>query len=243
MAEADLLETDLFLIPRTPATLTGLREEFIAASRLDDLQCAFACLHGLLRSAGSTLSGEGEMVPVLALFNHEEVGSGTWQGADSTFLPDLLRTICRRYDRVFSAAAAASFLVSADNAHAVHPAHPEYADRTEFPVLGGGVVLKYNANQRYTTDAISAAVFAELCRRAGVPVQRYSNRADLPGGSTLGHIATAQVSVRSVDIGLPQLAMHSAWELAAVGDTEDLIRAMDAYFSCDLRVTPEGITL
>ena len=131
----------------------------------------------------------------------------------------------------FQVAVANSFLVSADNAHAVHPAHPEYADSNEAPVLGGGVVIKYNAAQRYTTDAVSDAVFRQICAEAGVPVQRYSNRADLPGGSTLGNISTAHLSVHSVDVGLPQLAMHAAYELAGAADTVYLIRAMGVYFS------------
>lgn len=266
-AESDLLETELFLVPRAPATLTGLSEEFVASHKLDDLQSVYGCMRGFLLSGETPPDGEArpdsgeaepdrgraypdsgeaaddENMPVLAVFNHEEVGSGSCQGADGTILSDLLRQIAQRAGTEYSAAAARSFLVSADNAHAIHPAHPEYADRTEYPVLGGGVVIKYNANQKYTTDAVSAAVFAEICRRAGVPVQRYSNRADLPGGSTLGHIATAQVSVRSVDIGLAQLAMHSAYELAAAIDTEYMVRAMTAYFSSGYRVTDGAVTL
>ena len=133
-----------------------------------------------------------------------------------------------------------SFMVSADNAHAIHPAHPEYADQGEFPVLGGGVVIKYNANQRYTTDTVSAAVFQSICQRADVPVQRYSNRADLPGGSTLGNISTAHFSVPTVDIGLPQLAMHSVCETAGAADTAYLIRAMTAYFSASFHYDSDG---
>ena len=122
----------------------------------------------------------------------------------------------------------------------MHPAHPEYADKQEFPVLNGGVVVKYNANQHYTTDALSDAVFRDLCRRAEVPVQRYSNRADLPGGSTLGNISTSHLSIPSVDIGLPQLAMHSCCEVAGVRDTEALARVMTAYFSAGIRRLPGG---
>lgn len=239
-SEEDLLSTELFLYPRTRGTLTGLNGEFIAAPRLDDLQCVFGCLRGFLAAE------DGGSAPVLAVFNNEEVGSGTMQGADSTFLTDVLERAAgalgmtgEDYRRVL----AGSFLVSADNAHAVHPAHPEYADSQEFPVLNGGVVIKYNAAQRYTTDAASAAVFREVCAGAGVPVQRYSNRADLPGGSTLGNISTAHLSVPSVDIGLPLLAMHAACEVAGSWDTACLVRAMTAYFGKALRVGPEGIEL
>ena len=239
-AAEDLLATDLYLCLRQPAVLAGAREELIVAPRLDDLQCVWGCLRGFLDAA------EGGSLPVLALFHNEEVGSGTRQGADSTFLTDVLERICAALGRgreAWYTAVANSFLVSADNAHAVHPAHPEYADPGEAPVLGGGLVIKYNANQRYTTDAESDALFRQVCARAGVPVQRYSNRADLPGGSTLGNLSTAHLSVRSVDIGLPQLAMHAACETAAAADTEALVRAMTAYYACTLRVTPQGIFL
>ena len=123
-----------------------------------------------------------------------------------------------------------SFLVSCDNAHAVHPNHPEYQDKNHAVYMNGGVVVKYNANQRYTTDGISAAIFGLICERAGVPIQRYANRADMPGGSTLGNIANTQVSLNTVDIGLAQLAMHSVCETAGAKDLEDLCKAMKVYF-------------
>ena len=239
-AEENLISTDLFLYPRQAATLTGVAEEFVASPRLDDLQCVFGCLEGFLAAK------DGESVPVLAVFHNEEVGSGTRQGADSTFLTDVLRRASAsmgRTEEEYRAAVANSFLVSADNAHAIHPNHPEYADGREFPVLNGGVVVKYNAAQRYTTDAVSDAVFRQVCREAGVPGQRYSNRADLPGGSTLGNISTAHLSVHSVDIGLPQLAMHAAYEVAGAKDTAYLVRAMTAYFGKSFRSGPEGIEI
>lgn len=136
-----------------------------------------------------------------------------------------------------------SFMVSADNAHAVHPNHPEYADRNDRPAINKGIVIKYNANQRYTTDSVSAAVFAELCRAADVPVQRFTNRADMPGGSTLGNISCAHVSVDTVDIGLPQLAMHSCYETAGTKDTEYLLRAAVEFFSRSFRRSREGIEI
>jgi len=240
VAAEDILTTDLFLYNRTPATLMGAEEEFVAAPRLDDLQCVFGCLQGFLAAE------ESDSVPVLAVFHNEEVGSGTRQGADSTFLTDVLRRINDALGRSaedYLTAIANSFQVSADNAHAVHPAHPEYSDGGEAPVLGGGVVVKYNAAQHYTTDAVSDAVFRQICAAAGVSVQRYSNRADLPGGSTLGNISTAHVSVHSVDIGLPQLAMHASYEVAGVQDTESLIRAMTAYYSRSFRAGAKGFEI
>ena len=235
--EEHLLSTELFLYPRTKAVQTGLNGEFIVSPRLDDLQCVFGCLEGFLAAK------PGGSLPVLAVFNNEEVGSNTRQGADSTFLTDVLERIahgCGLDSEAWKAAIANSFMVSADNAHAIHPAHPEYADKGEFPVLGGGIVIKYNANQRYTTDAVSGAVFQAICQEAGVPVQRYSNRADLPGGSTLGNISTAHLSVPTVDIGLPQLAMHSVCETAGAADTDHLVKAMTAYFSRDFHRDRDG---
>ena len=231
--EEDILSTELFLYPRAAAVLLGAEGEFVASPRLDDLQCVFGCLEGFLAAK------EGGSVPVLCVFNNEEVGSGTRQGADSTFLTDVLERISTALGRDWRLMAVNSFLVSADNAHAVHPAHPELSDGAERPVLNGGVVLKYNAGQKYTTDAVSGAVFREVCRAADVPVQRYSNRADLPGGSTLGNISSAHLSIPSVDIGLPQLAMHAAYEVAGSRDTALLVRAMAEYFSRSFRYLPD----
>ena len=171
--EEHLLSTELFLYPRTKAVQTGLNGEFIVSPRLDDLQCVFGCLEGFLAAK------PGGSLPVLAVFNNEEVGSNTRQGADSTFLTDVLERIahgCGLDSEAWKAAVANSFMVSADNAHAIHPAHPEYADKGEFPVLGGGIVIKYNANQRYTTDAVSGAVFQAICQEASPAIQQ-------PGGS------------------------------------------------------------
>ena len=232
--EEDILSTELFLYPRAAAVLLGAEGEFVASPRLDDLQCVFGCLEGFLAAK------EGGSVPVLCVFNNEEVGSGTRQGADSTFLTDVLERISTALGRDWRLMAVNSFLVSADNAHAVHPAHPELSDGAERPVLNGGVVLKYNAGQKYTTDAVSGAVFREVCRAADVPIQRYSNRADLPGGSTLGNISSAHLSIPSVDIGLPQLAMHAAYEVAGSRDTALLVRAMAEYFSRSFRYLPDG---
>ena len=238
--EEDVLSKDLFLYPCTPGTLWGAENEFISSPRLDDLQCVFGCLQGFL-GAGASAS-----LTALCIFDNEEVGSASKQGADSSFLTDVLRRVCFALgldESEYLRCAANGFMVSADNAHAVHPNRPEEADRSERPVPNGGVVIKYNANARYTTDSVSAAVFSEICRAAEVPVQRYSNRADKPGGSTLGNISLSHLSLECVDIGLAQLAMHSCYETAGAKDTEYLIRAMKEFFSRSIRKTPEGISL
>lgn len=235
--QEDVLAKDLFLYPRTPGTVWGAAEEYISSPRLDDLQCVFGCTEGFLRAA------EGTSLPVLCVFDNEEVGSGTKQGAGSTFLQDVLARTAESLGADLRRCLASSFLVSADNAHAVHPNHPEYADRNDRPEMNKGIVIKYNANQRYTTDAVSAAAFAELCKKAGVPTQRFTNRADLPGGSTLGNISTAHVSVDSVDIGLAQLAMHSAYETAGARDTEYLIRAAESFYAARFLREEDGISL
>ena len=233
-AQEDILSTELFLYPRTQGTVLGAQNELVASGRLDDLQSVFGCMKGFLAA------GKSASIPVLAVFNNEEVGSGSLQGADSTFLTDVLERICDALGADYRTLVAGSFMVSADNAHAIHPAHPELSDSAEHPVLNGGIVIKYNANQKYTTDGLSAALFGEICRAAGVPTQRYSNRADLPGGSTLGNISTAHLSIPSVDIGLPQLAMHACYEVAGARDTAYLVRAMTEYFGRSLWVMEDG---
>ena len=238
--EEDLLSKELFLYPCTPGTVWGAENEFISSPRLDDLQCVFGCLRGFLEA------GDSASLTALCVFDNEEVGSSSKQGADSSFLTDVLRRACFALgmdESAYLRCAANGFMVSADNAHAVHPNRPEEADRSERPVPNGGVVIKYNANARYTTDSVSAAVFSEICRAAGVPVQRYSNRADKAGGSTLGNISLTHLSLESVDIGLAQLAMHSCYETAGAKDTEYLVRAMREFFSHSIRKTAEGVSL
>ena len=165
------------------------------------------------------------------VFDKEEVGSGTKQGADSTFLAEVLKRIAAAFGEEHpEAAVARSFMVSADNAHAVHPNHPEKYDVENRVAMNGGVVIKFNANQKYVSDGVSQAVFEDICKGAGVPVQRFANRSDIPGGSTLGNLSTAHLSVHSVDIGLPQLAMHAAYEVAGARDTEYLVKAMQTYY-------------
>lgn len=235
----DVLATDLFLYPRTPGTIWGASNEYLSSPRVDNLQCVFSCTEGFLRAKAN----ESGFVPVFGAFDNEEVGSGTKQGAGSSFLQDVLARIAETRGAELRRCLACSFMVSADNSHAVHPNHPEFADRNDRPEMNKGVVIKYNADQRYTTDAVSAAAFSELCRRAGVPTQRFTNRADLRGGSTLGNISTAHVSVDSVDIGLAQLAMHSAYETAGTKDTEYLIRAAEVFFASSFLRRENGISL
>ena len=237
MAGSKILGHDLYLYVRQKATVWGMEEEYICAPALDDLECAWSCTQGFLNS------GENSVIPVLCVFDSEEVGSNSVQGAASMLLQSTLERICGALGLELGQMLAQSFMVSADNAHAVHPNHPEYADPNNAPVLGGGIVLKFNAAQRYTTDGISAAVLRSVCAKANVPVQTFYNRADLPGGSTLGHISLNHVSVPTADIGLAQLAMHSACESAAVVDAVSLEKAMEVFYSCALEITDNGLKL
>ena len=231
IAAEDILSADLFVYnPQAGVEWNG----YISAPRLDDLQCVYAALHGFLDAA------EGAAAKVLAVFDNEEVGSQTRQGAASTFLYDVLRRVSAAFGKDYDAAVAGSLMLSCDNAHAIHPNHPEYADKNHQVRMNGGVVVKYNANQRYTTDAWSAALFRVICARAGVPVQLYANRADMPGGSTLGNIANTQVSLPTVDIGAAQLAMHSAYETAGAADTAYLYRAIKQAFETSLTAVSDG---
>ncbi len=226
-AEAVLGE-DLFLYTRQEGRFLGARGEFVLSPRLDDLQSAFALTKAFTESAPA------EYINICAVFDNEEVGSGTRQGADSTFLADVLGRITEGLGANHSTYLrwiADSFLISADNAHAVHPNHPEKADPANRPYLNGGIVIKFHGSQKYTTDGISAAKMKDYCERAKVPYQTYANRSDITGGSTLGNISTAHVSVSSVDIGLPQLAMHSAVETAGMMDTEYAVRALKEFWN------------
>ncbi len=210
-----IMGADLFLTCREKPTIWGADREFFSAPRLDDLACVYASLEGFLAATPSS------HIAVHAVFDNEEVGSRTQQGAESDFLAATLRRACRALgmdDEAFAALLADSFLVSADNAHALHPSYAGKYDPVNRPRLNGGVVLKRQAGQRYTTDAVGEAVFRAICRRCGVAVQDYANHSDVPGGSTLGAIAQTQLSVRAVDIGLPQLAMHAAFETMGTAD-------------------------
>lgn len=228
-AGGEILGHDLYLYVRQKATVWGLENEFISAPALDDLACVWCCAQGFLQAEAS------RAIPVLCVFDNEEVGSASCEGADSTALQAVLKRICaaRRLD--YGKMLSQSFMVSADNAHAIHPNHPEYADAANAPVLGGGVALKFQSQRRYTTDGYSAAVWRSVCKKADVPLQDYYSRADIRGGSTLGNLSQTQVSVPSVDVGLAQLAMHSCFETAGVKDVGYLCDAMTAFYGTAIR--------
>lgn len=224
----DILGHDLFLYNRQKGCIWGAQEEFLSIGRLDDLQCAFASLKGFL-------GGEKkEYAAVHCVLDNEEVGSSTKQGAASTFLYDVLVRMVRGLGMDYEdylRALADSFMISADNGHALHPNHAEKSDPVNRPVLNQGIVIKYSGNQKYCTDAVSAAMFKDLCSQAEVPYQTFTNNSDIPGGSTLGNISNTKVALNSVDIGLPQLAMHSPYETVGVKDTYYLIEAAKKLFA------------
>ena len=226
--EEDILGYDLYLTAREEPCIWGLEQEYFSAPRIDDLECAFAGAKGFLNAE------KQEHICVLAVFDNEEVGSGTRQGAASTFLSDTLRRMMEGLGKTetdLMRYISGSFLASADNGHAVHPNHPEKADPTNRPVLNGGVLLKYAASQAYTTDGVSAAIVKDICRTADVPYQIYFNRSDIRGGSTLGNISLRQVPFSSADIGLAQLSMHSAYETAGVKDFDYMVKFAETLFA------------
>lgn len=223
----DILDGDLYLYVREKGRVLGRDGELILSPKLDDLQCVYAGVEGFVSSSPNLYAN------VLAVFDNEEVGSGTRQGADSSFLEDVLLRIQDSLGygpSVYRQLVAESFLISADNAHAVHPAHPGKADITNRPVLGGGIVIKYHGGQKYTSDAMSAARMKLWCEQAHVPCQTFANRSDMLGGSTLGNISTSHVSLAAVDIGLPQLAMHSAVETGSSRDTVYAVAAFEQFW-------------
>ena len=235
----DLVSCDIFVYDRTPGRIWGANDEFFSCKHIDDLQCAFISRQALMDAAPTRSdNGQGVAVPVVAIFDNEEVGSLSKQGADSTFLYDTLQRItevCGRGQRDYRGLIANSFMISADNAHALHPNHPELHDPKNRPIMNRGIVIKHAANQKYTTDAVSAALFKEICDSAKVPYQEFYNRSDKVGGGTLGNISNAHVSLNTVDIGLPQLAMHSPYETAGVADSEYLYKALKVFFESSLR--------
>ena len=233
-----MLAWDLVLCPRQKPVALGTEGELFQAPRIDDLGCAWACLEGLISARGQETAGQ-----VCCLFDNEEVGSGTRQGALSTFLPDVLARLacCLGMDsQEQRMALAGSMLLSADNGHAVHPKFGEKSDPANRVYPNGGVVVKYSANQKYTTNALTAGVFKAICQKAGVPVQTFANRADEPGGSTLGNLLGQQVSIPMVDIGMAQLAMHAAVETAGSRDPDYLAAACAAFYESGLTVEGDG---
>ena len=236
-AGGKILSHDLFLYIRQKASVWGLDESFLSSAALDDLECVWGCFQGFLNA------GTGRSIPLFAALDSEEVGSCSPQGAGSTLLRQTVSRIAPALALDENRLLAQSILVSAANAHAQHPNHPELADSGNAPKMGGGIVIKFNSNLRYCTDGLSAAVMRTVCQRAGVNSQNYYNRPDIPGGSTLGCISIGQVSVPTVDIGLAQLAMHSCYETAAVSDAIDLEKAMTVYFGSTLRKTEDSFAL
>ena len=229
--EESILGTDLFLYNRMNGTKIGSNEEYISSPRLDDLECAFTSLSAFLSENTSNSAS------VYCVFDNEEVGSGTKQGADSTFLYDVLRRInisLGKTEEDYYRLISSSFMVSADNAHALHPNYTDKSDLTNKVYMNDGIVIKYNANQKYTTDAVSASIFKTICDSVDVPYQTFTNRSDILGGSTLGNISNAHVSLNTIDIGLAQLAMHSTYETAGAKDVTYMIDAIKAFYNTSI---------
>ncbi len=228
-----ILGRDLFLYSRQKGQIWGAKSEFVSSPKLDDLMCAFASLKAFVATRNEA------SVNVWCCLDNEEVGSNTKQGALSTFLRDSLMRICAALgltEEEYCCALSRSFLVSCDNAHAVHPNHPQAYDEGNRSYLNGGIVVKEAANQRYCTDGFSRAVFTAVCEQAGVPFQVFANRSDKTGGSTLGNLSNMQVSMHAVDVGCPQLAMHSAYETTGVCDVSLGIQALKAFYAATIRI-------
>lgn len=229
----DIRGKDLFLVNRQKGITWGFEDEFVSSPKLDDLECAYTTLQGFLAA------DHKNKIDVYCCFDNEEVGSNTKQGAMSTFLKDTLRRInyaLGKTEEDYHQAVAGSFLVSADNGHAVHPNHPEKTDEVNAVFMNKGPIIKESANQKYTTDAFSRAVFSKICKDAGIPFQCFANRSDIVGGSTLGNLSNTQVSVHAVDIGLAQLAMHSSFETGGAKDPFYLFQAMKKYFDTNILI-------
>lgn len=232
----NILSYDLSVYNRNQATLIGAEKEMFASPRIDNLECAFSSLQAFINVDNT------EKINVYAAFNNEEVGSMTKQGAQSTFLKETLSRIIKDEEAYYQALSN-SFLVSADNAHAVHPNRPDLADPTNQVFMNKGIVIKHNSNQRYTTDGLTTAFMKLVCEKGNAMYQHYTNRSDQRGGSTLGSISTTQVSIPSCDIGLAQLAMHSAYETAGVKDYREMVKALTAFYRSNFKNLKNQITL
>lgn len=220
----NIIAHDLFLYNKEDAKLIGVDEEYIFSGRLDDLECAYTSMISLIHANPKNIS-------ICAVFNNEEVGSRSNNGADSTILKDILDQICTNLNLNIYHTLANSFIVSADNAHAVHPNHPEKSDPTNCVYMNKGIVIKHQAGLSYTTDALSEAVFKKICKCAEVLYQDYTNRSDERGGSTLGAISLSHISIPSVDIGLAQLAMHSVVETAGTSDVREMVKVLTKFYN------------
>jgi len=236
--ESAVVSADLYLYNRTPGSVWGADNEFYSCPGIDNRQCAYGTLRGFLDAVAG---GDFASVPVYASFDNEETGNYTKQGAASPFLFDTLSRIAESFGADLRCALSSSFMVSADNGHAKHPNHPELYDGQNVPHLNEGVVIKSNAAQHYTTDALSAALFGEICRRAEVPTQLFANRSDMGSGGTLGSTSNTVVSLNTVDIGMAQLAMHSSYETGGTADTAYLIQASEAFYKAKIECQADGI--
>ena len=239
VAPEDILDADLVLCTREKAERMGLNGEYFMSGRIDDLECAYTTLWGFLQGRGEE-EGRGDL---WVMFDNEEVGSSSRQGAQGTLMADVLARIEESLGVTKEQSIRArtnSLLLSADNGHATHPNHPEKSDPANPVVMGGGVLLKTNARQTYTTSGFTGAAFAAICKKAGVPVQPCANRADVPGGSTLGNLLGHQILMPMVDIGLGQLAMHSAMETASCKDAEYMAQACAAYYNTPIFQPNDG---
>lgn len=226
-----IVGNDLFLYNRQAPSVWGAEREFLSSPKLDDLQCAFSSLAGFLES------GPADSIPIHVVFDNEEIGSSTKQGAGSAFLEDTLRRIAAGLDMTESEyleKLPQSFMLSADNAHGMHPNYTDKCDPVNHPRLGGGVVVKYSGNQKYATDAVSAAIVRVLAEKAGVRLQTFTNHSDIPGGTTLGNISVQHVAVKTADVGIAQLAMHAPYETCGSRDTAELVALSRALFSSSL---------
>ena len=232
-----ILSHDLFLYNKEKGCVAGFDNELIMSPKLDDLECVFASLEAFLEAKPTN------KIMVCAVFNNEEVGSGSNNGAASTFLTDTLERICCAFNLDKYMMYANSFLVSADNAHAVHPAHPEKSDPTNNVQMNKGIVIKHHSSLSYTTSGLSASAFKTICEKAGVPYQDYTNRSDLRGGSTLGRIALEKLSINALDIGLAQLAMHSVMETAGSKDIKYMVAALKEFYQIDLDIDGVNINI
>ena len=238
VAEGDIIGSDLYLYNRMPGCVWGGEGEYLSAGRLDDLECAYTTARAMIECRAT------KGMPVLAVFDNEEVGSTTKQGADSTFLTDVLRraALCLGVDgEAFYRAQASSVMLSCDNAHAAHPNHPELYDASNRVYMNEGIVIKESANQKYTSDGASKAILRAILDNAGVKYQFFANRSDMLGGGTLGNISNAHFSLNTVDIGLAQLAMHSSWETAGSRDVDAMADGVRAFFETPISMPADGV--
>lgn len=238
-AEA-ILAKDLYLVNRQKAAIIGFDNELISSGRLDDLECVYTSLRGFVEAENKN------HINVFAVFDNEEVGSVTKQGAMSTFLAstlDRVNTALGKSKEEYYRAIAKSILISCDNAHAVHPNHPELFDVKNRPVLNQGIAIKESANQKYTTDAFSRAILKKILEKKNIPYQTFANRSDIAGGSTLGNLSNTVVSMNAVDIGLPQLAMHSAYETAGAKDVGYVFETLKAFFEANIDIKDDKVAI